>query len=329
MNVMVTGAGGFLGRNLAAALVSRGERVWNFSRSDHQELKRMGVQTRCGDLGDPAAVSSALEGMEAVFHVASRVGIWGDFSDFHRTNVSGTKNVIAACRTHRIPRLVYTSTPSVVFERSDLCGADETTPYARRFLESYARTKVAAEKMVLEANGRELATVALRPHLIFGPDDPHLIPRLVEVARKGKLSIVGDGSNRVDVTFIQNAVDAHLQAMGKLANGSRVAGQAYFIGQERPVVLWEFINEILARHGLPPVTRKVPVAAAFVAGMFFESCFRLLRIRRDPPMTRFVALQFSRSHFFSHRKARDDFGYEPRIPIEQALDLTVRKPNAS
>ena len=244
--------------------------------------------------------------------------------DFYRTNVIGTENVIQACRANAIPKLVYTSTPSVVFDARDICGADETKPYSNKFHGNYAKTKTIAEQMVLHANDEKLSTVALRPHQIIGPDDPHLVPRLVYAAKQGRLKIVGTGRNLVDVTYVQNAVDAHLQAFDKLAPGSAVAGQAYFIGQEKPVVLWDFINEILSRHHLPPITDKVPAWVAFNIGLLFEYWYKFFRIDGEPPMTRFVALQFSRSHYFSHQKAKNDFGYEPKISIEQALDLMMR-----
>jgi Nucleoside-diphosphate-sugar epimerases len=325
MNILITGGGGFLGRNLAAALLPKGHKVWNFSRKNHPQLQTMGVDTICGDLQDEAGVSAAFKGMEVVFHVASRVGIWGDYNDFYQTNVIGTENVIKGCRTHGIKKLLYTSTPSVVFDWGDLCGADETTPYSKSFHGHYAKTKAMAEQMILQASDDKLSTVALRPHLIIGPDDPHLIPRLVNAAKQGKLKIVGTGKNLVDVTYIQNAVDAHILAFEKLSPQSRLAGQAYFIGQERPVVLWDFINEILVRYNLPKITQKVPASAAFYIGLLFESWYKFFRINGEPPMTRFVSLQFSRSHYFSHQKAKNDFGYEPKISIEQALDLTVRK----
>jgi 2-alkyl-3-oxoalkanoate reductase len=325
MNILITGAGGFLGRNLAAALLSKGHKVWNFSRKNHPQLQAIGIDTICGCLQNEADVSTAFKGMDVIFHVASRVGIWGDYNDYYQTNVVGTENVIKGCRANGIKKLIYTSTPSVVFDWGDLCDADETTPYSKNFHGHYAKTKAIAEQMVLQANDDKLSTVALRPHLIIGPDDPHLVPRLVDAAKHGRLKIVGTGKNLVDVTYIQNAVDAHIQAFEKLSPQSKLAGQAYFIGQERPVVLWDFINEILARHHLPPITKKVPANAAFYIGLFFESWYKFFRINGEPPMTRFVSLQFSRSHYFSHKKAKNDFGYEPKISIEQALDLTVRK----
>lgn len=324
MKIIVTGAGGFLGRHLAAALISRGHKVWNFSRKHHPQLQTMGIETICGNLQNEAEVTTAFKGMDVVFHVASRVGIWGDYDEFYRTNVIGTENVIKTCRANGISKLIYTSTPSVVFDGSDIRGADETRPYSGKFYGHYAKTKTMAEQMVLQANDEKLCTVALRPHQIIGPDDPHLVPRLVNAAKLGRLKIVGDGQNLVDVTYVQNAVDAHILAFEKLTPQSAPAGQAYFIGQERPVVLWDFINEILSRYHLPKITKKVPEGVAFKIGLFFECWFKFFRLNSEPPMTRFVALQFSRSHYFSHEKAKKDFGYDPKISIKQALELTVR-----
>jgi nucleoside-diphosphate-sugar epimerase len=324
MNILITGAGGFLGKHLSAGLLSKGYKVWNFSRKNHPELQTMGVNTICGDLKDEANVFMALRGMDVIFHAASRVGMWGKYNDFYQTNVLGTDNIIKACRAHGIKKLLYTSTPSVVFGSGDLCGVDETTPYPQRFYCHYAQTKAMAEQLVLQANDNKLSTVALRPHLIFGPDDPHFIPRLVDRGKQGKLKIIGTGKNLVDVIYVQNAVDAHLLALEKLSPHSKLAGQAYFIGQERPVNLWDFINEILVRHHLPKITKKVPAIAAFYIGVLLEYGYKVLQISGEPPMTRFVSLQLSRSHYFAHQKAKNDFGYEPKIPLDQALDLTVR-----
>ena len=262
MNIIVTGAGGFLGRNLANGLLSKGHKVRNFSRRNHLPLQAMGVETICGDLQNASEVMAAFQGIDAVFHVASRVGIWGDYDEYYRTNVVGTGNVIKACRANGITKLIYTSTPSVVFDGNDILRADETKPYALKFYNDYSRTKTLAEQKVLQANDETLSTVALRPHQIIGPDDPHLVPRLVNAAKRGRLKIVGTGKNLVDVTYIQNAVEAHLLAFEKLSPQSSVAGQAYFIGQERPVVLWDFINKILTRYNLSPITKRVPEKVA-------------------------------------------------------------------
>jgi nucleoside-diphosphate-sugar epimerase len=233
--------------------------------------------------------------------------------------VTGTENVIAACKKHGVRKLVYTSTPSVVHGGGDLEGADESVPYPDHYEAPYPETKAKAERAVLAANGPELATVSLRPHLIWGPGDPHLVPRILARARAGKLRRVGTRPVKVDVTYIDNAADAHLLAGDRLDVGSPVAGKAYFISNGEPVDLWEFINRVLAAAGLPPVTMTVSVWKARLAGQVLEWVYRTLRLPGEPPMTRFVASQLSTSHWYDIAAARRDLGYSPGVSVEEGL----------
>ncbi len=175
MKALVTGGGGFLGKAIVERLLARGDHVQSFSRGDYPELRALGVQVQQGDLDDPEAVRRAAEGCDIVFHVAAKPGIWGPYQEYYRTNVVGTENVLAACRSHNIARLVYTSTPSVVFNGKDQEGVDESAPYPEHYHAHYPHTKPIAERLVLQANDSRLATVALRPHLIWGPGDHHLV----------------------------------------------------------------------------------------------------------------------------------------------------------
>jgi nucleoside-diphosphate-sugar epimerase len=325
MNALVTGGGGFLGGAVVRQLIDRGDTVRSFSRQRHPSL---GVEQVQGDVADAAAVERAVAGCDIVFHVAAKAGVWGTADEYHRANVVGTENVIAACRKHGVGRLVFTSSPSVVTTGYDIAGGDESLPYPRRYLAHYPRTKAAAERLVLNANGPDLATVALRPHIIWGPGDNHLIPRLIDRARAGKLRIVGDGTNKVDVTYVENAAAAHLLAADRLMPGSLVAGKAYFISQGEPVVLWPFINRILELAGLPPVTKRVPLTVAYAAGAILEAAYRTLGRTDEPRMTRFLAKQLGTSHWFDISAARRDFGYEPTVSTEEGLTKleTVSKP---
>lgn len=319
MRALVTGGGGFLGGAIARQLRARGDTVRSFSRRTYPHLDTLGVEQFAGDLADTAAVAGAAAGCDVIFHVAAKAGIWGPADEFFRANVAGTRNVLSACRHHSIRRLVFTSTPSVIGSGRDINGDNESLPYPSTFIADYPRTKARAEIEVLEANGPELATVALRPHLIWGPGDPHLVPRLVERARVGRLRQVGDGTNTVDVTYVDNAAAAHLLAADRLAPGSPIAGRPYFISQGEPVPLWPFINQILELAGLRPVTRRIPARMAYAMGTVLESVYTLLRIRSEPPMTRFVAQQLSTSHWFDITAARRDLGYEPVVSTEEGL----------
>lgn len=319
MRALVTGGGGFLGLAVARRLRERGDEVRNFSRGRYPVLEALGIEQHQGDLADADAVARAVEGCDLVLHVAAKAGVWGPYQEFFRTNVEGTRNVLAACQRYGVNRLIHTSSPSVVFAGQNMEGADESVPYAERFHAAYPQTKRIAEKDVLQANGPELATVALRPHLIWGPGDPHLVPRLLARARAGKLRIVGPGTNRVDTVFVDNAADAHVLAADRLAPGSPLAGRAYFISNGEPLVLWDLINRILAAAGLSPVTKRVPFGFAHAAGWFFEMAHRTLRLSGEPRMTRFVARELATAHWFDIGAARRDLGYQPRVSIDEGL----------
>ena len=319
MTALVTGGGGFLGGAITRLLRQRGRKVRSLTRTAYPWLDDIGVEQSLGDLCDPAAVERAVAGVDVVYHVAAKAGVWGRYADYFATNVTGTENVIAACHKHGVSKLVYTSTPSVVHSGSDMAGVDESAPYPKHFEAYYPETKAIAEKAVLAANGPQLATVALRPHLIWGPGDPHLIPRLLARARENKLRRIGSRPIQVDVTYVDNAAEAHFLAAGKLAPGSPVAGKAYFISNGEPVDLWEFIGRILAEAGLPPVTRTVSAWKARLAGRVLEWVYRGLRLPGEPTMTRFVASQLSTSHWYNISAARRDLGYEPQVSIEEGL----------
>jgi 2-alkyl-3-oxoalkanoate reductase len=319
MRALVTGGGGFLGGAVARHLLDRGDSVRSFSRQQYPTLNALGVEQIQGDIADANAVGRAVAGSDVVFHVAAEAGIWGPADEYHRANVVGTENVIAACRKHGVGRLVFTSSPSVVAAGHDISGGDESLPYARHYLAHYPRTKAMAERLVLKANGPNLSTVSLRPHLIWGPGDNHLIPRLIHRARSGQLRIVGDGNNKTDVTYIDNAVAAHLLAADRLTPGSPVAGKAYFISQGEPVLVWSFINRILELAGLPAVTRRLPLAVAYAAGAVSEAAYRLFGWTGEPRTTRFLALQLGTSHWFDISAARRDLGYEPAVTIDEGL----------
>jgi nucleoside-diphosphate-sugar epimerase len=319
MNALVTGGGGFLGGAIVRRLVARGDRVRSLSRGHYPALDALAVEQHRGDVADLAAVIEAAAGCDVVFHVAAKAGVWGRYTDFYGANVVGTANVVAACRRHGIRRLVYTSSPSVVFDGHDMEGADESAPYPRHYEADYPKTKAIAERHVLAANGRDLATVALRPHLIWGPGDNHLVPRILARAREGRLRRVGRADKVIDSTYIDNAADAHLLAADRLSPGSPVAGRAYFISNGEPLPVWDLVNAILAAAELPPVTRTVPAGVAFALGWVLEVVYGVLRIEREPPMTRFVARELATSHWFDLTAARRDLDYRPTVSVAEGL----------
>lgn len=319
MIALVTGGGGFLGGAIVRRLRERGDAVRSFSRGRYPALDALGVPQVAGDIADAEAVAAAVKGCDVVFHVAARAGVAGRLADYHRANVVGTKNVLAACRRHGVRRLVYTSSPSVVFDGRDMEGVDESVPYPASYHAHYPRTKAAAEKEVLATNGPDLATVSLRPHLIWGPGDNHLVPRILERGRSGRLRRIGRENKLIDSIYIDNAADAHVLAADRLQPGSPIAGKAYFLSNGEPLPTWDLVNRILACGGVPPVTRSVPVGLAVAAGAILEAVYGLFRPDAEPPMTRFLARELSTAHWFDISAARRDLGYSPAVSIAEGL----------
>jgi 2-alkyl-3-oxoalkanoate reductase len=323
--VLVTGGTGFLGRRLVERLFAQGRAITVLARRPAPDLAARGVRFIGADLGDTAAVRAACADVETVFHTAAKVGVWGRYDDFFRVNVLGTRALLNGCRAHGVKNFVHTSTPSVVYNGRDLAGADESLPLTTDCQSPYPLTKAIAERNVLAANSESLRTIALRPHLIWGAGDPHLVPRLLARARAGRLRIVGEGKNRVDMVHVDNAVDAHLLAESALRtrqlmddkSNNDAAGRTYFITNGEPVVLWDWINGLLTALGLPPVTKKISLRAATVFGATCELAWRVLPLRGEPPMTRFVAAELAKDHWFDISAARRDLGYAPRISMAE------------
>ena len=314
---LVTGGGGFVGSAIVKALLARGIACYVVGRNHYPEIEKLGAICFHGDIRDREFLVECSRGMDTLFHAASLTGIWGHWKDYFSVNVLGTESVLHACEKNSIVRLVYTSTPSVVFDRHDICNGDETLPYPKTFLCHYAHTKALAEKMVIHAHKGSLSTCAIRPHLIWGPGDPHLIPRLLERGEKGQLKIVGRGDNFVDISYIDNVAHAHLLAADNLPGSA--GGKAYFVSQGEPVNLWKWINELFAQTGIPVLTRTMPFIAAYGAGRILETVHRILGLKKEPGMTRFLAEQLAKSHYFSISRARMDLGYTPLVSNEEGM----------
>ncbi len=323
MKILVTGGGGFLGGHIVEGLLARGHEVRSLGRSPQPENAVRGVEVVQGDLGKREDVMKAVEGCEGVFHVAAKAGVWGPFQEYFDANVKGTRNVLAACQEHGVRYLVHTSTPSVVFNGEAIRGGDESLPLGEDFPCTYPATKALAEAEALAADSRDgLAVCALRPHLIWGKGDPHIVPRLVQRARQGRLRPIGDGTNRVDITHVKNAAHAHLLALDALQNG-KARGKAYFISDGEPVVLWDWIGDLLQRLGEPPLKKPVSAKTAYRAGAILEKIWSTLKLKGEPPMTRFVAVEMSKDHWFDISAARRDLGYTSVVSNETGIQELV------
>jgi len=320
VKALVTGAGGFLGLYIVEELVARGDEVRALCRGSYSALDALGVETIRGDVRDRRKTIEACRGVDVVFHVAAKSGIGGPWMHYYSVNTQGTYHVVEGCLAHGVPRLVYTSSPSVTFDGGDQLGVDESAPYPTRWLAHYPHSKALAERHVLGASGTGgLLTCALRPHLIWGPRDQALIPRLLERARSGRLRRVGDGANLVDMIYVESAARAHLQAADALEPGAAVAGRAYFLSQGEPINCWGWINQILALAGLAPVRKSISLRTAWRVGAALELAFAAFRLKGEPPMTRFLAAQLATSHYFNITAARKDFGYQPAVSTAEGM----------
>ncbi len=321
MNILVTGATGFLGFHICEILIEQGHKVYNFSRSHSDELEDIGVTTRKGDLQVIDSINSALDGIDAIFNVASKVGMWGKWEDFYNINYIGTKNLVDLAIKKNIKYFIHTSTPSVVFGKEPIVNGDEHCPYPEEYISLYAKSKSLGEKYALSKACEGFKVCSIRPHLIYGQRDKNIIPRLIQARTDKKLKIIGNGDNIVDVIHVTNAAHAHIDAFNELRQDAKNNGKAYFIGQESPVKLWDFINKILKKKNLPPVKTKISLRLSYMIGYLIEIFLKTFRIYNiHPPMTRFVALQLGTSHYFSHENAKRDFGYHVRLSLEDSLE---------
>jgi nucleoside-diphosphate-sugar epimerase len=325
MKILVTGGGGFLGGYIVDQLLQQGHSVVTFQRRPHPELAERGVEVVQGSLVERDALRRAMRGCEAVIHTAAKAGVWGARKDYFSINFEGTQNLCACMSAEKITKLVYCSTPSVVFNRNEFKGADESLPYGRDWLCHYAESKALAEAHALEwGRAGHGKVIALRPHLIWGIGDPHLLPKVISRSQSGRLRIIGDGTNLADFTRVENAAAAHVLALDALDRPSAV-NRPYFISQSEPVVLWDWINDLLKRVGVPPLEKRISLTAAYKIGAICEGLWKLTGRQSVPPMTRFVAIELAKNHWFSIEAARRELGYRPEeFPAEQGMEVYAK-----
>ena len=323
MNICVLGGGGFLGRYIIEQLIDSGyKNITSFTRSKQLELEALGIITVYGDLKNKEDVFKACKGQNLIIHTAAKAGVWGDRQDYFDINVTGTQNVIDACLEYKIKNLVYTSSPSIAYSADcDVCNMNENNPIPENHSSFYSETKAIAEKLVLDVNSSKLRTISLRPHLLWGPRDVHLIPRLIDGGKKNKLAIIGNGKNIVDLTYIENAAAAHLCAVKALLNNNEDAfGKAFFISDDNPVCLWKWIDDFFEEMEIPKIRKKISYKNAFRIGWILEKIYRGLHIKKEPPMTPFIAGQLAFSHYFDITRAKEILGYKAKYSNKEGID---------
>ncbi|MDR1394580.1 MAG: NAD-dependent epimerase/dehydratase family protein [Deltaproteobacteria bacterium] len=319
MLVLVTGAGGFLGGRIAELLLQRSYRVRVLVRSDCPRLAALGAEVFQGDLADVSSLDRACDGAEAVIHCAARSGVWGPLAEYVENNTMGTARMLESARQQKAGYFIYTSSPSVVHGGDDLKGIDESAPYTDDTAQPYAYSKMLAERLVLRASHPAFKTLAIRPHLLWGPGDPHLLPRMIERARSGKLRLFTGGPYMVDATYIDNGAEAHILALERLAAGDPVGGLSFFIGQDQPLDLTELVNLLIQTAGLGPVKPSVNKNLGRHLGSILETAYRLLGRKKEPPLTLFTARQLSSSHWYCLDRAKTLLGYRPKVSLDEGL----------
>ncbi|MCP3925745.1 MAG: NAD-dependent epimerase/dehydratase family protein [Desulfobacterales bacterium] len=316
---LVTGGGGFLGFAIVKQLIEKKYSVRSISRSHYKKLDEIGVEQIIGDISIPYDAEKAVQGMDIVFHVAAKPGIWGKYEEYYNINYIGTKNIADFSLKHNVKEFIYTSSPSVIFDGNDMENVDESVPYPVEFHTHYPKTKALAEKYIQEITKKGLKTITLRPHLIWGPDDNHLVPRIIKKAKR--LKKIGYEKKLVDTIYIDNAADAHILAAEKLSENIDLSGKIYFISQDEPIYTWDMIDRILESAGKPKIKGTVSVSAAYYVGAFLEFIFKIFFIKSEPPMTRFVAKELSTSHYFDISAVKTDLGFKPNISITKGLKI--------
>ncbi|XP_041076950.1 sterol-4-alpha-carboxylate 3-dehydrogenase, decarboxylating-like [Polyodon spathula] len=322
----VIGVSGFLGHHLVEKLLEKGYAVNVYDICQGFHNNRV---TFLGDLCCKEDLLPALEGVTLVLHCASPAPSSDNKELFFTVNYIGTKVVILACKEAGVQKVILTSSASVVFEGTDVKDGTEDLPYAKKPIDYYTETKILQEKEVLGANNPDenFLTVAIRPHGIFGPRDPQLVPILVETTRKGKMKfIIGDGKNLVDFTYVENVVHGHILAAESLHKNSPVCGKAYHITNDEPVLFWEFLSRVLAGLDYEPLRYHLPYLLVYYLALLLSLLALLLKpfIAFKPTFTPMRVALAGAHHYYSCKRAKQDMGYRPLVSLDQAIERTVQ-----
>nr|XP_033802609.1 sterol-4-alpha-carboxylate 3-dehydrogenase, decarboxylating [Geotrypetes seraphini]XP_033802611.1 sterol-4-alpha-carboxylate 3-dehydrogenase, decarboxylating [Geotrypetes seraphini]XP_033802612.1 sterol-4-alpha-carboxylate 3-dehydrogenase, decarboxylating [Geotrypetes seraphini]XP_033802613.1 sterol-4-alpha-carboxylate 3-dehydrogenase, decarboxylating [Geotrypetes seraphini] len=323
----VIGGSGFLGQHMVERLLEKGYTVNVFDIQKGFENEK--VNFFIGDLCNKEDLLPALQGVSVVFHCASPAPSSDNRELFFKVNYTGTKTVIEACKDAQVQKLVLTSSASVVFEGTDIKNGTEDLPYAKKPLDYYTETKILQEKAVLGANDPEgnFLTIAIRPHGIFGPRDPQLVPILVETAKRGKMKfMIGDGKNLVDFTYVQNVVHGHVLAAEHLRKDSPLCGKAYHITNDEPVPFWNFLSRILVNLNYDAPKYHIPYWLAYFLAFLLSLVVLVLSplIKIKPTFTPMRVALAGTFHYYSCEQAKRDMGYRPVVSLDEAVERTVQ-----
>ncbi|XP_013930341.1 PREDICTED: sterol-4-alpha-carboxylate 3-dehydrogenase, decarboxylating [Thamnophis sirtalis] len=323
----VIGGSGFLGQHLVEQLVEKGYSVNVFDI--RKGFDNSQVQFYLGNLCKKEDLLPALQGVTVAFHCASPAPSSNNRELFYRVNYLGTKTVIEACKEAGVQKLVLTSSASVVFEGTDIKNGTEDLPYAKKPIDYYTETKILQEKEVLKASDPEknFLTIAIRPHGIFGPRDPQLVPVLIQAAKSGKMKfVIGNGKNLVDFTYVENVVHGHILAAEQLQRESPLCGKAFHITNDEPIPFWEFLSRILTGLHYDPPKYSIPYWLAYYLALLLSLVLLLLRplVTIHPTFTPMRVALAGTFHYYSCERAKRDLGYKPLVRLDEAIVRTIK-----
>lgn len=323
----VIGGSGFLGQYMVERLLEKGYSVNVFDIRKGFENER--VQFFLGDLCSKQDLLPALQGVTTVFHCASPAPSSDNRDLFYKVNYVGTRTILGACKEAGVQKLVLTSSASVVFEGTDIKNGTEALPYAKKPIDYYTETKILQEKEVLGANDPEhnFLTIAIRPHGIFGPRDPQLVPILVETAKSGKMKfMIGNGKNLVDFTYVENVVHGHILAAEHLQKDSPLCGKSYHITNDEPIPFWTFLSRILVGLNYDAPKYCIPYWLAYYLALFLSLIVLILSplVRIKPTFSPMRVALAGTFHYYSCEAAKKDMGYRPVVRLEEALEKTIQ-----
>lgn len=315
MQILLTGATGFLGQAIAASLLEKDHRVRAIVRKESRELATLGVEQRFGQITAFEDVCAAADGCDAIVHSAGCSDPLVSIEQLHDANVRSTECMLGACELAGVPRLLLTSCANVVIGQSDVENADERQAYPPQWISAYPHTKALAEQRVLAANGERLATCVLRPHLLWGAGESRLLPALLDLAGRGKLRFFGEPDKKIDPCHIDNAAHAHALAVDKLEPGAAIAGKAYFISQGEPMTIENFLNALLRAGGFPPEHRRMNSITARA----LATAARAGADGSSPLVNPYLLDLFSRASWFNLTAAKRDLGYAPTLSTAEGM----------